>query len=127
MLWESSKSNVYFPYTVELKLKEGEIYGNISFEFPTPEVWLTKEYGVIAIDTNASPLHLALAEVSLDGNLLSYQTISLHEFISFPKNRRDYEEWLLAHNSKNSKRERKSYSYRKLKESQSWLSWGRKG
>ena len=97
MLWESSKSKVYFPYTVELKLRDGEIYGNISFEVPTPEVWLTKEYGMIAIDTNASPLHLALAEVSPDGNLLSYQTISLHEFISFPKNRRDYEEWILAH------------------------------
>ena len=52
---------------------------------------------MIAIDTNASPLHLALAEVSPDGNLLSYQTISLHEFISFLKNRRNYEEWLLAH------------------------------
>jgi len=97
MLWESSKSKVYFPYTVELKLRDGEIYGSVSFEVPTPEIWLTKEYGVIAIDTNASPLHLALAEVSSDGNLLSYQTISLHEFISFPKNRRDYEEWLLAH------------------------------
>jgi len=97
ILWESSKSNVYFPYTVELKLRDGEIYGSVSFEVPTPEIWLTKEYGVIAIDTNASPLHLALAEVSPDGNLLSYQTISLHEFISFPKNRRDYEEWILAH------------------------------
>ena len=97
MLQTSWQSKAYFPYTVELKLRDGEIYGNVSFEFPTPEIWLTKEYGVIAIDTNASPLHLALAEVSLDGNLLSYRTISLHEFISFPKNRRDYEEWLLAH------------------------------
>jgi len=97
MLWESSKSNVYFPYTVELKLRDGEIYGNVSFEVPTPEVWLTKEYGVVAIDTNASPLHLALAEVSLDGNLLSYQSISLHEFMSYSKGRKDYEEWLLAH------------------------------
>jgi len=52
---------------------------------------------VIAIDTNASSSHLALAEVSPDGNLLSYKSISLYEFISFPKNRRDYEEWLLAH------------------------------
>jgi len=97
MLQRSWQSKVYFPYTVELKLRDGEIYGNVSFEIPTPEVWLTKEYGVIAIDTNASPLHLALAEVSSDGNLLSYKSISLYEFISFPKNRRDYEEWLLAH------------------------------
>jgi len=97
MLFESWENESYFPYTVELKLRNGEIYGNVSFEVPTPEIWLTKEYGVIAIDTNASPLHLALAEVSPDGNLLSYQSISLHEFISFPKNRRDYEEWFLAH------------------------------
>ena len=40
---------------------------------------------------------LALAEVSHDGNLLSYQSISLHEFMSYSKNRKDYEEWLLAH------------------------------
>jgi len=97
MLWESSKSKVYFPYTVELKLRDGEIYGNVSFEVPTPEVWLTKEYGVIAIDTNASPLHLALAEVSSDGNLLSYRTISLHELIGLSKNKKEYQEWLIAH------------------------------
>jgi len=97
MLQTSWQSKAYFPYTVELKLRDGEIYGSVSFEVSTPEVWLTKEYGVIAIDTNASPLHLALAEVSPDGNLLSYRTISLHEFISYSKNRRDYEEWLLAH------------------------------
>jgi len=97
MLWESSKSKAYFPYTVELKLKDGEIYGNVSFEVPTPEIWLTKEYGVIAIDTNASPLHLALAEVSSDGNLLSYQSISLHELIGVSKNKKEYQEWLIAH------------------------------
>jgi len=97
MLQTSWQSKVYFLYTVELKLRDGEIYGNISFEVPTPEVWLTKEYGVIAIDTNASPLHLALAEVSPDGNLLSYQTISLHELIGLSKNQKEYQEWLIAH------------------------------
>ena len=34
----------------------------------------TKENRVIAIDTNASPIHLAVAEVSKTGELLSYQT-----------------------------------------------------
>ncbi len=97
MLLESFKSERYFPYTVELKLREGDIYGNVSFEIPTPEIWLTKKYGVIAIDTNASPLHLAVAEVSPDGNLLRYQSISLHEFLNYPKNRKENEEWLLAH------------------------------
>jgi len=97
MLSESSKSKNYFPYTVELKLKEGEIYGSVVFEYPEPEIWLTREYGVIGIDTNASPLHLAIAEVSSDGQLLSYQSISLHHLIGMSKNRKDYEEWLIAH------------------------------
>jgi len=97
MLWESFKSKAYFPYTVELKLKDGEIYGNVSFEYPTPPIQLTKDYGVVALDTNASPLHLALAEVSPDGNLLSYQTISLHELIGLSKNKKIYQEWLIAH------------------------------
>jgi len=97
MLQTSWQSKAYFPYTVELKVRDAEIYGDISFEVPTPEIWLTKEYGVIAIDTNASPLHLALAEVSSDGNLLSYQSISLHELIRLSKNKKEYKEWLIAH------------------------------
>jgi len=97
MLFESWESKNYFPYTVELKLKDGEIYGSVAFEYPEPEIWLTKEYGVIGIDTNASPLHLAIAEVSTDGNLVSYQSISLHELIGLPKNKKDNQEWLIAH------------------------------
>ena len=97
MLFESWENESYFPYTVELKLRDGEVYGFVSFDYPEPEVWLTKEYGVIAIDTNASPLHLAIAEVSKDGNLLSYRTISLHELLPYSKNRKENEEWLLAH------------------------------
>jgi hypothetical protein len=61
MLLESWQTQSYFPYTVELKLRDGEIYGSVSFEIPTPEVRYTKENGVIAIDTNASPIHLAIA------------------------------------------------------------------
>jgi len=61
MLFESWESMSYFPYTVELKLRGGEVYGSVAFEIPTPETWLTREYGVIGIDTNASPLHLAIA------------------------------------------------------------------
>jgi hypothetical protein len=49
----------------------------------------TKENGVIAIDTNASPIHLAIAEVSKTGELLSYQTISLTPpFRTFSKQQR---------------------------------------
>jgi IS605 OrfB family transposase len=97
MLLESWQTQSYFPYTVELKLRDGEVYGSVSFEIPTPEVKYTKENGVIAIDTNASPIHLAIAEVSKTGGLLSYQTISLHHFLELSQNSKDYQEWILAH------------------------------
>jgi IS605 OrfB family transposase len=52
---------------------------------------------VIAIDTNASPIHLAIAEVSKTGELLSYQTISLHHLLGLSQNSKDHQEWILAH------------------------------
>jgi IS605 OrfB family transposase len=97
VLLESWQTQNYFAYTVELKLKEGEVYGSVSFEIPTPEVKYTKENGVIAIDTNASPIHLAIAEVSKTGELLSYQTINLHHLLGLSKNSKDHQEWILAH------------------------------
>jgi IS605 OrfB family transposase len=97
MLLESWQTKNYFAYTVELKLREGEIYGSVSFEIPTPKVRYTKENGVIAIDTNASPIHLAIAEVSKTGELLSYQTISLHHLLGLFQNSKDHQEWILTH------------------------------
>jgi Hypothetical protein len=97
MLLESWQTQSYFPYTVELKLRDREIYGSVSFEIPKPEVKYTKENGVIAIDTNASPIHLAVAEVSKTGELLSYQTISLHHLLELSQNSKDHQEWILAH------------------------------
>jgi IS605 OrfB family transposase len=97
MLLESWQTQNYFAYTVELKLKEGEIYGSLSFEIPTPEVRYTKENGVIAIDINASPIHLAIVEVSKTGELLSCQTISLHHLLGLSQNSKDHQEWILAH------------------------------
>jgi IS605 OrfB family transposase len=97
MLLESWQTQNYFAYTVELKLREEEIYGSVSFEIPTPEVKYTKENGVIAIDTNASPIHLAIAEVSKTGELLSYQTINLHHLLGLSQNSKDHQEWILAH------------------------------
>jgi IS605 OrfB family transposase len=97
MLLESWQTQNYFAYTVELKLRDGEVYGSLSFELPTPEVRYTKENGVIAIDTNASPIHLAIAEVSKTGELLSYQTISLHHLLGLSQNSKDHQEWILAH------------------------------
>jgi IS605 OrfB family transposase len=97
MLLESWQTQNYFPYTVELKVRDGKVYGNVSFEIPTPKVKYTKENGVIAIDTNASPIHLAIAEVSKTGELLSYQTISLHHLLGLSQNSKDHQEWILAH------------------------------
>ena len=97
MLLESWQTKNYFPYTVELKLRDGEVYGSVSFEIPTSEVKYTKENGVLAIDTNASPIHLAIAEFSKTGELLSYQTINLHHFLELSQNSKDHQEWILAH------------------------------
>ena len=97
MLLESWKTKNYFAYIVELKLRDGEVYGSVSFKIPTPEVKYTKENGVIAIDTNASPIHLAIAEVSKTGELVSYQTISLHDLLGLSQNSKDHQEWILAH------------------------------
>jgi IS605 OrfB family transposase len=82
---------------VELKLRNGEVYGSVSFELPTPGVRYTKENGVIAVDTNASPIHLAIAEVSKTGELLSYQTINLNHLLGLSQNSKDHQEWILAH------------------------------
>ncbi len=97
MLLESWQTQSYFAYTVELKLRDGEVYGSVSFEIPKPKVRYTKEKGVIAIDTNASPIHLAIVEVSKTGELQSYQTISLHHLIGLSQNSKDHQERILAH------------------------------
>jgi len=97
MILESWQTQSYFSYTVELKLRDGEVYGSVSFEHPTPEARYKIENGVIAIDTNASPIHLAIAEVSKTGELLSYQTISLHHLLGLSQNSKDHQEWILAH------------------------------
>jgi IS605 OrfB family transposase len=53
---------------------------------------------VIGIDVNARPFHLALAEVSSDGNLQSYKSIYLSHLLKCKsRNTKEYEEWLIAH------------------------------
>jgi IS605 OrfB family transposase len=87
-----------FPYTVELKLKDGQIYGFVKFSLDVPPQTITKAKGVIGIDVNARPFHLALAEVSPDGNLQSYKSIYLSHLLKCrSRNRKEYEEWLIAH------------------------------
>jgi len=91
-------SGEQFPYTVELKLKDGQIYGFGRFSLDVPPQTITKAKGVIGIDVNARPFHLALAEVSPDGNLQSYKSIYLSHLLKCKsRNRKEYEEWLIAH------------------------------
>jgi IS605 OrfB family transposase len=91
-------SGEQFPYTVELKLKDGQIYGFVRFSLDVPPQTITKAKGVIGIDVNARPFHLALAEVFPDGNLQSYKSIYLSHILKCKgRNRKEYEEWLIAH------------------------------
>lgn len=96
-LLEVERTGKYFPYSVEIKIRYDEVYAYISFEEEIPQISITKENGVIGIDINARPFHLALAEVNADGNLASYQSISLHELLNKTKNQRDYLTWQVAH------------------------------
>jgi hypothetical protein len=118
MLLESWQTKNYFAYTVELKLRDREVYENVSFELPTPEVRYTKEKGVIAIDTNASPIHLAIAEVS---------KISNHQptppFRTFTKQQRPPRVDINPSDSGFGHSEKQSYSRRKPKETQKRSAW----
>mgnify|MGYP001627059068 FL=1 len=93
----AEKTKKYFPYSVELFIEDSKVYAYISYEESIPQVVITKDSGVIGIDANASPFHLALAEVSRDGNLVSYQSISLHELIGRKREQREYIAWHIAH------------------------------
>jgi IS605 OrfB family transposase len=66
-------------YNVTLQLKDGKIYANFSWSEELPSPVHTRESGVLGIDINSDPYHLALAVVSPDGNLRRYLTLSLEE------------------------------------------------
>jgi IS605 OrfB family transposase len=69
------------PVNVYLKLIDGKVYAIFTKKIDLPEPVLTKYYGVLGVDINARPLHLALAVVEPDGNLRKYTTTSLEEVI----------------------------------------------
>jgi len=95
LIGEATKN--YKPYSVELKLKNGKVYALVSFEENLPEMRITRENGVIGIDVNASPFHLAWSEVDENGNLKEYGRISLHELLNQPGSKRRYLLWHVAH------------------------------
>ncbi len=86
------------PYNVSLHLKDGRIYVHFSWSEELPPPVHTKENGVLGIDVNADPYHLALAVVSPDGNLTRYLVLSLEEVDSTPnKGAKELALWKAAH------------------------------
>ncbi|SNZ07992.1 transposase, IS605 OrfB family, central region, partial [Persephonella hydrogeniphila] len=97
-LLQAQKTGEYFPYSVEIRLINNQIYAFISFEEILPkEPVITKEEGIIGIDINASPFHIALVSVKTDGNLQAVNKISLHKLIGKTKDQRGYLSWQIAH------------------------------
>jgi IS605 OrfB family transposase len=96
-LTQAERTGNWFAYTVRLKLKNGKIYAQISKEEKLPEITITRENGVIGIDINAYPFHLALAYTSRDGNLEKYKRISLNELLDGNADKREYLSWQIAH------------------------------
>ncbi|MFP3254761.1 MAG: IS200/IS605 family accessory protein TnpB-related protein, partial [Hydrogenobaculum sp.] len=87
----------WFPYSIRLTLKNGKVYAFISVEEKLPPVTIKKDNGIIGIDVNAYPFHLALAFANKDGNLEKYQSISLNELLEVNSEKRQYLEWQIAH------------------------------
>ena len=96
-LTQAERTNNWFAYTVRLRLKNGKIYAQISREEKLPEITITRENGVIGIDINAYPFHLALAYTSRDGNLEKYERISLNGLLDGNADKREYLSWQIAH------------------------------
>ena len=93
----AEKTGDWSPYTVRLKLRNGKIYAQFSKEDKFPEVAITKDNGVIGIDINAYPFHLALVHTTKDGNLEEYKRISLDKLLEGSSEKREYLSWQTAH------------------------------
>jgi IS605 OrfB family transposase len=86
------------PYNVTLQLKDGKVYAHFTWSEGLPPPVHTKANGVLGIDVNGDPYHLALAVVSKDGNLIRYLTLSLEEVDRAPnKGAKELALWKVAH------------------------------
>jgi len=86
------------PYNVALQLKEGKVYAHFTWSEALPPPVHTKANGVLGIDVNGDPYHLALAVVSPNGNLSRYLVLSLAEVDSAPnKGAKELALWKVAH------------------------------
>jgi IS605 OrfB family transposase len=95
-LLEAEKSGEWLAYNVRLKVRNGKFYAQVSWEEKTVEPVITKAYGVMGIDINAYPFHLALAYVPTDGNLEKFERIDLREMEGKTKNQREHIAWHIA-------------------------------
>jgi IS605 OrfB family transposase len=86
------------PYNVTLQLKDGKVYAHFTWSEGLPPPVHTKANGVLGIDVNSDPYHLALAVVSPDGNLKRHLTLSLEEVDRVPnKGAKELLLWKVAH------------------------------
>jgi IS605 OrfB family transposase len=86
------------PYNVTLRLEDGEVYARFAWSEELPPPVHTKANGVLGVDVNADPYHLALAVVSPDGNLVRCFTLSLEEVDQAPnKGAKELALWKIAH------------------------------
>jgi len=123
-LEHAEKTGDWFPYTVRLKLRNGKICAQFSREESLPEVSITKDNGVIGIDINAYPFHLALVHTTKNGNLEKYERISLDKLLESSSEKRAYLSWQTAHQVVEiAKRERKAIVVENLEK----LPKGRRG
>lgn len=86
------------PYNVELSLREGRVYAHFTWEEELPDPVHTKEKGVLALDMNADPYHLALAVVAPGGNVVRHHRLSLEEVDRAPSlGAKEIALWKTAH------------------------------
>ncbi len=86
------------PYNVTLRLEDGKVYAHFTWSEALSPLVHTRENGVLGIDVNSDPYHLALAVVSPDGNLKRHLTLSLEEVDRAPnKGAKELALWKVAH------------------------------
>ena len=85
------------PYSAELKLKSGVVYAYFTVEEVFPKPAITRANGVIGIDTNAYPRHVAWVETDEHGQFLGYGRIPLEKLESGSFDKREYYRWQYAH------------------------------
>jgi IS605 OrfB family transposase len=86
------------PYNVTIRLEDGKVYALFTWSEGLPPPVHTKANGVLGIDVNGDPYHLALAVVSPDGNLIRHLTLSLEEVDRAPnKGAKELLLWKVAH------------------------------